>query len=278
MKLDFTSGYHPEGNGQTEHANQTLKQYLQVYCNYQQSNWSDLLPIAEFTYNNTPNTTTGLSPFYTNKGYHPNLSIHPNQDIASTWAWDYVVDLNELHQQLYSHISDMQKQYSASTDKQQTPPPDFKISNKVFIKSDNICTTQLSKKLAEKFLGPFEILAQVGSVSFTLHLPNSIHSIHPVFHVSMLEPSTPNKFLNWIETPPPPVTIDRKMEFKISEILDSKIDKCRKCKLQYLVEWSDYEGTDEETSWIPTSKLKHTMESMADFHLTSTDKPGPSFP
>ena len=77
MKLHFTSGYHPECNGQTERANQTLKQYLQVYCNYQQSNWSDLLPIAEFAYNNAPNATTGLSPFYANKGYHPNLSIHP---------------------------------------------------------------------------------------------------------------------------------------------------------------------------------------------------------
>ena len=38
---------------------------------------SDLLPIAEFAYNNAPNATTGLSPFYTNKGYHPNLSVHP---------------------------------------------------------------------------------------------------------------------------------------------------------------------------------------------------------
>ena len=78
MKLHFTSGYHPEGNGQTEHANQTLKQYLRVYCNYQQSNWSDLLPIVEFAYNNTPNAMTGLSPFYANKGYQPNpSSIHP---------------------------------------------------------------------------------------------------------------------------------------------------------------------------------------------------------
>ena len=84
MKLHFTLGYHPEGNGQTEHANQTLKQYLRVYCNYQQSNWSDLLPIAEFAYNNAPNAMTGLSPFYTNKGYHPNLSIHPERDVAST--------------------------------------------------------------------------------------------------------------------------------------------------------------------------------------------------
>ena len=28
MKLHFTSGYHPEGDGQTKHANQTLEQYL----------------------------------------------------------------------------------------------------------------------------------------------------------------------------------------------------------------------------------------------------------
>ena len=34
MQLHFTSGYHPEGNGQTEHMNQTLEQYLHVYCNY----------------------------------------------------------------------------------------------------------------------------------------------------------------------------------------------------------------------------------------------------
>jgi len=34
MQLHFTSGYHPECDGQTEHTNQTLKQYLRVYCNY----------------------------------------------------------------------------------------------------------------------------------------------------------------------------------------------------------------------------------------------------
>jgi len=38
MKLHFTSGYHPEGDGQTEQVNQTLEQYLRIYCNYQQDN------------------------------------------------------------------------------------------------------------------------------------------------------------------------------------------------------------------------------------------------
>ena len=105
-----------------------------------------------------------------------------------------------------------------------------------------------------------------------------MHGIHPVFHVSMLEPSAPNEFLNRTETPPPPVIIDGETEFKISEILDSNINKCHKCRLQYLVKWSGYEGINEETSWIPVSELEHAMESMVDFHLTHPDKLGPSFP
>src|SRR3984957_11959692 len=54
MKLHFTSGYHPEGDGQTERTNQTLEQYLHMYCNYQQDNWKGLLPLAEFAFNNAP--------------------------------------------------------------------------------------------------------------------------------------------------------------------------------------------------------------------------------
>jgi IS30 family transposase len=84
MILHFTSGYHPEGDGQMERANQTLEQYLHIYCNYQQDNWLELLPFAEFAYNNTPSATTGVLPFFTNKGYHLNISIHPNCDLSST--------------------------------------------------------------------------------------------------------------------------------------------------------------------------------------------------
>ena len=93
MKLHFTLGYHPKGNGQTEQSNQTLEQYLQVYCNYQQDNWADLLPLAEFSYNNAPSTTTGVSPFFANKGYHPNLAVHPERKLSSVQACEYAVDL-----------------------------------------------------------------------------------------------------------------------------------------------------------------------------------------
>jgi hypothetical protein len=77
MKLHFTSGYHPEGDRQTKPMNQTLEQYIYLYCNYQQDDWSKLLPLAEFAYNNAPSAMTGISPFFTNKGYHPNIMVCP---------------------------------------------------------------------------------------------------------------------------------------------------------------------------------------------------------
>ena len=97
MKLHFTSGYHPEADSQTERVNQTLEQYLCHYVSYQQDNWSTLLPLTEFAYNNTPSKTTGVSPFFVNKGYHPNLSIHPECDLASAATLETAVDLNSLH-------------------------------------------------------------------------------------------------------------------------------------------------------------------------------------
>ena len=70
--------------------------------------------------------------------------------------------------------------------------------------------------------------------------------------------------------------VDNEPEFEISEILDTKIDNRRHtCKLLYLVRWTGYEGTNEETSWILASKLGHASELVADFHVAYPAKPGP---
>ena len=83
MELHYTSSYHPKANGQTKHTNQTLEQYICIYTSYQQDDWSSLLPITKFAYNNVPNESTGISPFFINKGYHPNIMVHPEYNLAS---------------------------------------------------------------------------------------------------------------------------------------------------------------------------------------------------
>src|SRR5467141_471993 len=276
MKLHFTSRYHPEGDGQTEQTNQTLEQYLRVYCNYQQDNWSELLPLAEFTYNNTPSATTSITPFLANKGYHPNLTVNPEHDLTSAHAHDFVTNLDELHQELRQHIAEAQRQYQAPADSRRLPAPEFKIGSHTYVKAQLFHTTRLSKKLSDKFLGPYAILARPGTHSVTLRLPDSLRPVHPVFHISVLGPATPNPIPDRIQPPPPPITVDDEPEFEISEILDTKIDNRRRaCKLLYLVRWTGYEGTDEETSWILVSELRHASELVSDFHLAYPAKPGP---
>src|SRR6185369_13151612 len=253
--------------GQTERTNQTLEQYLHIFCNYQQDNWSGLLLLAEFTYNNALSATTGVSPFYANKGYHPNLSIHPERDLASARARQFVVDLDELHQELKTAISEAQKRYQGPADARRTPPPPLRIGDQVFVKAKFFRTTRPSKKLSDKYAGPFAIIAQPGSHSFTLRLPDTMRGVHPVFHVSMLEPATPNEIPNRTQTPPPPIEIE--------EIADSKIDRRRSCKLLYLLRWLGYEGTEEEFSWLPATELEHAAELVAEFHSAYLTKPGP---
>jgi hypothetical protein len=234
MRLHFTSGYHPEGDRQTERTNQTLEQYIRIYCNYQQDNWKGLLPLAEFTYNNAPSATTGISPFYTNKGYHPNITVHPKHDLSSTRAKEFAVDLDELHQELRTQIAEAQKCYQGPADARRTPALDFKVGDKVYVKAAHFRTTRPSK-LSEKNLGPFEIIAQVGPASFTLRLPDQLRAVHPVFHVSQLKTETLNTIPNRVQPPPPPIEVDGDIKYEVSEILDSKIDKRRKCQLLYLV-------------------------------------------
>ena len=134
MKLHFTSGYHPEGDGQTEQTNQTLEQYLQIFCNYQQDNWYTLLSLAEFAYNNTLSSTTRISPFFANKGYHPNLTIHPEHNLASLHAKDLVVNLDKLHQELKTAIAKAQLRYQGPADAKRAPPLNFIVRQQAFIK------------------------------------------------------------------------------------------------------------------------------------------------
>jgi hypothetical protein len=140
----------------------------------------------------------------------------------------------------------------------------------VFVKAQFLQTTWPSKKLAEKYLGPFEVIAQVGLRSYTLQLPDSMRAVHPVFHVSMLEPSVPNSIPERTHSPPPPVEINGEAEYEISKILDSKTNRCRRpCYLLYRVRWAGYEGTDEEMSWVLVTEI------VTDFHSAYPAKPGP---
>ncbi len=168
MRLHFTSGYHLEGDRQTEHTNQVLEQYLWTYMNYQQDNWAMLLLMAKFAYNNAMNMTMGVSPFFMNKGYHPEFTADLQANTSSAKMQTFVADLECIQAELKENIAQAQERYWKNVDKHRAEAPELEVSNQAYVKVKFFRTRWPSKKLSEKNLGPFDIIGKPGTHSITL--------------------------------------------------------------------------------------------------------------
>ena len=153
-------------------------------------------------------------------------------------------------------------------------PPDFLLGSEAYVCTEFFCVTRLLKKLSDKMLGPFEVITQPGSHSYTLRLPNSMCLVHPVFHVLMLEPHTLNTIPGCVQSPPLPETIDGEEHFEINAICDSAIVRHYHMPLRYLVEWKGYEETSKGLKWVSAQDIQ-VPDALTDFHMLNPDKPGP---
>jgi len=79
IRLSSSTAWHPQTDGQTERINQELDQFLRLFVNKRQDNWYDLLPIAEFQYNNHVHSATQQPPFLLNTRRIPRMGFEPSQ-------------------------------------------------------------------------------------------------------------------------------------------------------------------------------------------------------
>ncbi|MBW0512068.1 hypothetical protein O181_051783 [Austropuccinia psidii MF-1] len=234
ISRDLPTAYHPETDGQTERVNQILEQYLPMYVSYHQDDWNTWLPLAEFAYNKSDHSSTKQLPFFTVYGQDPQLYLfHITQDNP---AGKLSTKMQSLHQ-------DVKRELEADINR-------FK-----------------------RWLGPFPILKKFSTHAYHLNILSQWKSIHPVFHISLLEPVKTSTIPNWHQDPPPPIIIEEEEECKVSQILDSKL---KRGKLWYLVEWKGFSQDSERSTWEPTENLKNCPELVKDFNSLYPDKPGPN--
>ncbi|MBW0576483.1 hypothetical protein O181_116198 [Austropuccinia psidii MF-1] len=143
----------------------------------------------------------------------------------------------------------------------------------VLLSSKNIKSTRSTKKLSERWLGPFPILKKVSTHVYHLKLPSQWKFIHPVFHISLLEPVKTSTIPNWHQEPLPPIIIEEEEEWEVSQILDSKLKRRKLC---YLVEWKGFSQDSERSTREQSENLKNFPELVKDFHSLYPDKPGPN--
>jgi hypothetical protein len=118
-------------------------------------------------------------------------------------------------------MKDAQETMAQYANQSRMNPPPFCVGDCAYVHTDHIRTNRTARKLAEKKIGPFPIISQLSAMSYTLRLPTTI-CIHPVFHVSQLEPKHPNTFTDHEQPPPPPLIVNSQPEYLIECVLDSK--------------------------------------------------------
>ena len=269
VKVKLSTAFHPETDGQTERVNQTLEQYLRCFVNYQQDNWAALLPLAEFTYNNTLHASTRHSPFFANYGRHPSFDPRIPGEIRVPQAEDRITSIAQALEELKQHLQRAKDTYKYYADKKRQPGPDFQVGDEVWLLSRNVSTARPSKKLDNKRLGPFAIDQKLSEHVYRLDLPPTL-GIHPVFHVSLLEPHVRNCFPNRDQPPPPPVIVEGELEYEVNEILDSRVTRG---KVYYLVDWKGY--GPEDRSWEPEENVEGNVQVQV-FHQRYPRKPRPT--
>src|SRR5467141_3892003 len=214
-----------------------------------------------------------VTPFFANKGFCPKLEVSL-VSVVTDAACSVASDLKELHQYLRDQITRALKQYEVHSASRRLPIPPFQVGDTVWLDSRNITTTRPSKKLDHHFLGPFPIIEKVSSHAYRLGLSLALSRIHPVFHVSLLQPTSTSDIPNRVVDPPPPIDLDDSDEWEVNRNLDSKIDGWHKGPgLLYLVEWKGFDDTPDATSWEPPEHLAHAPDVVQDFHWAYLDKP-----
>ncbi len=237
--------------------------------------------MAEFTYNNAKNTSTGHTPFELNCDYHPRVSFEEDVDSSSRsrLANELAEELKELMEvccQNLLHAQELKKKAHEKGVKScsYTPGKKFWLNSK-YIK------TKRNRKLESKFFGPFRVLHVVGKQVYKLELPTK-WKIHDVFHVSLLEQDTTRKgrVAKALPEPEKEFEVGDNKEYEVEVIIDSAVygqqANDQMPGLYYLVSWKGY--SEEENTWEPLLTVIHLQKLISTFHKKHPEKPTATSP
>src|SRR5579862_7939740 len=261
-RRQLSTAFHPQTDGQTERQNQTLEHYLRCYIGNRQDDWVEWLEQAEFAYNNSVHASTGRTPFYAMYGYHSEFTWDVADDIpegeapaARRRAAAINAEREKLKERLRQAVEYQAKWYNKSH-----TPKHYQVGDRVLLSSKNLRLSRPSKKLDFRFLGPFQITEALGKQAYRLDLPKTLGAIHPVFHVSLLEPYH-RRDGEAPSAPPAPILLeDGGEEYEVEAILDTRLWRG---KTQYLIQWVGY--PDWETSWEDEGNLGNAAALLEEF-------------
>ncbi|KAI3826276.1 hypothetical protein L1987_00321 [Smallanthus sonchifolius] len=246
-RLDISTAYHPQTDGQSERTIQTLEDMLRACVIDFGNSWETHLPLVEFSYNNSYHTSIKAAPFEALYG----------RKCRSPLCWAEVGDSQltgpELVHETSEKIVQIRNRMAAARDRQKSyadkrrKPLEFQVGDKVLLKVSpwkGVIRFGKRGKLNPRYVGPFEIEKRIGPVAYRLNLPDALNGVHNVFHVSNLKKCLSDETL---VVPLEELEIDEQLRFieEPVEIMDREVKTLKRSKIPIVrVCWNSKRGPE----------------------------------
>ncbi|GJX68404.1 putative reverse transcriptase domain-containing protein [Tanacetum coccineum] len=256
-RLDMSTAYHPETDGQSERTIQTLEDMLRACVLDFGKSWDRHLPLVEFSYNNSYHTSIKAAPFealYGRKCRSPVCWAEVGD--AQLTGPAIIHETTEKIVQIKSRIQaarDRQKSYANIRRK----PMVFQVGDKVMLKVSpwkGVVRFGKRGKLNPRYVGPFKVIERVGTVAYKLELPQQLSRVHNTFHVSNLKKCLSDESL---VIPLEELRVDDKLHFveEPVEVMDREIKQLKRSRIPIIkVRWNSKRGP--EFTWEREDQFK----------------------
>ncbi|GJV09545.1 putative reverse transcriptase domain-containing protein [Tanacetum coccineum] len=246
-RLDMSTAYHPQTDGQSERTIQTLEDMLRACVIDFGNGWERHLPLIEFSYNNSYHASIKAAPFEALYG----------RKCRSPVCWAEVGDAQltgpELIHETTEKIVQIKQRIQAARDRQKSyadvrrKPLEFQVGDRVMLKVSpwkGVIRFGKRGKLNPRYIGPFKVLAKVGTVAYRLELPQQLSRVHSTFHVSNLKKCLSDEPL---AIPLDEIHIDDKLHFveEPVEIMDREVKRLKQSRVPIIkVRWNSRRGPE----------------------------------
>lgn len=256
-RLNFSSAYHPQTDGQTERTNQILEDMLRACALKGGQSWDKSLPYAEFSYNNSYQASLKMSPFEALYGRKCRTPLFWDQTgERQVFGPEVIREAEEQVREIRKNLQvaqSRQKSYADTRRRELT----FEVGDFVYLKVSPVRGLRRFKvkgKLAPRYIGPFQIQRRIGEVAYQLELPPQLSDVHNVFHVSQLK-----KCLRVPEEQIPMDELDVNEDMTYEEypvkILETRVRITRNQRIPMCrVQWKHH--SESEATWEREEDLK----------------------
>lgn len=236
----MSTSRHQRTNGQAERKIEELEVFYRIYMDYEQGNWIEITPLAQYMVNDAVSATTGETPNYITFG-----TVRTNGQDLYEDKTPHGQRMKMIHQAVKAEIDWRKSEQKRFYDATRKEPPNIQVGDRVYLKKKNeygqgFKTERKMDKFENVKTGPFRIEKKLENDNYQLRLPERM-KIHPIFHVSLLSKTDNPETLEDDSTD---------SEYEVERILAKRT---RNGRAEYLVRWAGY-GKEDDT-WEKSTNL-----------------------